>query len=112
MPDAVCGSCGADLYCRDGHSGRYRWTDNAVGTDIYGSGCECPGNERGHDPVPDDQVEIRLHMVREQLAAMPRIPSLILTRCRLEAVADGLSRALAREQFVGQRRAERGGRRR
>lgn len=46
----VCRHCGARLAHRKGHGGRYRYTDRLDGTDIFGSGCECPDNERGHEP--------------------------------------------------------------
>lgn len=94
---SVCGRCGVRLRHREGHSGRYEWEDwNAPDTAIYGSGSECPHNERGHEPVPDDQLLTRLRAVGETLATLPDIPSLKADRVRLDAVRDGLSRAIAR----------------
>lgn len=93
----VCGRCGVRLRHREGHGGRYEWEDwDAPDTAILGSGSECPHNERGHEPVPDDQLLTRLHAVRETLATMPDIPSLKADRVRLDAVRDGLARAIAR----------------
>lgn len=46
-----CRHCGAKIAYVPGHSGRYRFTDRMDGTDIFGSGSECPRNERGHEPV-------------------------------------------------------------
>lgn len=48
----TCLHCGARLYRCPGHSGRYALTDRVDGTDIYGSGSECPKNERGHEVQP------------------------------------------------------------
>jgi hypothetical protein len=45
-----CAHCGEDLYRgRPGSVGRYALTTNAAGTDVYGSGSECPANETGHE---------------------------------------------------------------
>lgn len=45
-----CRHCGATIVQNPGHSGRYAYTDKLDGTDIFGSGSECPTNERGHEP--------------------------------------------------------------
>lgn len=50
MSETLCRYCGAKILYRPGHSGRYRYTDCFDGTDIFGSGSECPSNERGHEP--------------------------------------------------------------
>ena len=47
----TCLHCGATLYEQPNRHGRYRWTDRDDGTDTYGSGSECPSNERGHEPA-------------------------------------------------------------
>jgi hypothetical protein len=46
----TCQHCGAVIIEVPDHSGRYRYTDRIDGTDIFGSGSECPKNERGHQP--------------------------------------------------------------
>lgn len=48
----VCRHCKARVYRRPGHAGRYALTDNLAGTDVLGSGSECPNNERGHEVAP------------------------------------------------------------
>lgn len=45
----ACRRCGAVLVHNPGDAGRYAYTDRTDGTDIFGSGSECPQNERGHD---------------------------------------------------------------
>lgn len=45
----ACRHCGVRLYERPGHPGRYALTDRADGSDVLGSGSECPNNERGHE---------------------------------------------------------------
>ena len=50
MIDLRCRHCGERIYHREGHSGRYRYTNRADGTDVLGSGSECPQNEQGHEP--------------------------------------------------------------
>lgn len=49
-----CRHCGVRIIHAPGHSGRYSYTDNSSGTDIFGSGSECPKNERGHEPRHSD----------------------------------------------------------
>ena len=51
--DHVCRHCGAKVFHVPGHSGRYAYSKRADGTDIFGSGSECPKNERGHEPAAD-----------------------------------------------------------
>lgn len=48
MNAGVCIHCKKRVYRDDERTGRYRFTDRADGSDIFGSGSECPGNERGH----------------------------------------------------------------
>lgn len=31
--------------------GRYRWSGPTRGTGLFGSECECPRNDRGHEPM-------------------------------------------------------------
>lgn len=52
-----CRHCGVRIIHAPGHSGRYRYTDNLSGTDIFGSGSECPKNEQGHEPQRNDGSE-------------------------------------------------------
>lgn len=48
-----CRHCGERIYHNEGRSGRYRYTTKLDGTDIFGSGSECPKNDRGHEePEP------------------------------------------------------------
>ncbi|GAC1535096.1 MAG: hypothetical protein NVS3B1_29570 [Marmoricola sp.] len=48
----TCMHCGRRVYRRPGSAGRYALTDRADGTDVFGSGSECPKRERGHEIQP------------------------------------------------------------
>jgi len=97
-----CCHCLRRVYAT-GRTGRYALSDRADGTDIYGSGSECPRNAAGHELLtwtcmicgeerPDSLINVQHRPVSGQEAAFPE------TRWNVRYCSDRVACRAAAEQ--------------